>query len=449
MATKSDLTSDDIAGCLGASVDDVSANWPLVQQALAERGMADSPTQIAAIATVGVEAGGFKPIEEFGDADYFTRMYENRPDLGNVRKGDGVKYHGRGYIQLTGRANYHLYGEKLGLPLEQKPKLALDPPTAAAILAVYFADHGIPAAAATGDWESVRRRVNGGLNGWPRFRELVRKLAAAAGVDDGEKKKRVGPRTLTLTSPYMKGPDVVKVQRALGVPDDGEYGPVTASAVADWKRRSGYPDKAIDGVLATADLRWLLGRQPIPPGYTRRAQARQQALASSAGVGERAATTMEEWASSGYCEKPAGSNKVPQLVKLAGELGVASGIVPMGFAWCGFSAFLSALAAGGTTAGEGLRELHFNALYCPAILAEAQSGRFGLRVIPQSQAARGDLVLFDWGPGGDPVDHVARLVKPPEGGTVTTVDGNSGPDSLHVIVRERPLNLVRAFARDS
>jgi hypothetical protein len=44
---------------------------------------------------------------------------------------------------------------------------------------------------------------------------------------------------------------------------------------------------------------------------------------------------------------------------------------------------------------------------------------------------------------------VARLVKLPEGGTVTTVDGNSGPDSLHVIVRERPLNLVRAFVRDS
>src|SRR6187200_1933269 len=240
MPTKFDLTADEIAGCLGASLDDVSANWPLVQQELVTRGMADPPTHIAAIATVGVEVGGFKPIEEFGDAEYFTRMYENRPDLGNVRKGDGVKYHGRGYIQLTGRANYHAYGEELGLPLEQKPKLALEPATAAALLAAYFADHGIPAAAAAADWESVRRRVNGGLNGWPRFREFVRKLEAAGGLEDGGKGKRVSPRTLTLTSPYMTGADIVKAQRALGVPDDGEYGPVTASAVSDWKRRSGY-----------------------------------------------------------------------------------------------------------------------------------------------------------------------------------------------------------------
>ena len=317
------------------------------------------------------------------------------------------------------------------------------------MLAAYFADHGIPAAAAAGDWESVRRRVNGGLNGWPRFREFVRKLEAAGGLEDGGKGKRVSPRTLTLTSPYMTGPDIVKAQRALGVPDDGEYGPVTASAVSDWKRRSGYPEKAIDGLLAPADLKWLLGRETLPAAYARRAQARLQELELGAGVGDRAATTMESWASAGYREKPAGSNKVPELVKLAGELGVAPGIVPMGFAWCGFSAFLSALAGGGTSASEGLRELRFNALYCPTILAEAQNGHFGLRVVPQSQAARGDLVLFDWSPGGDPVDHVARLVKSPEGGTVTTVDGNSGPDSVHVIVRERPLNLVRAFVRDS
>ena len=72
-----------------------------------------------------------------------------------------------------------------------------------------------------------------------------------------------------------------------------------------------------------------------------------------------------------------------------------------------------------------------------------------MRVIPQSQAARGDLVLFDWAPGGDATDHVGRLVRPPAGGMVSTVDSNSGPDDLWVILRERPLNLVRAFVRDS
>jgi hypothetical protein len=118
----------------------------------------------------------------------------------------------------------------------------------------------------------------------------------------------------------------------------------------------------------------------------------------------------------------------------------------MGFPWCAFAVFLAALEHGGRTASLGLRDGLFNALYCPTILAEASAGRFGMRVLAPLEAARGDLVLFDWGPGGDPTDHVGRLVQPPAAGRVVTVDGNT--DSL-VAVRVRPLTLVRAFVRDS
>ena len=448
------LTSEQIAAAVGASVEDVQANWPAVEKALDARGMTDAATKIAAIATIGTEVGTtFRPINEYGGAAYFTRMYEGDSDLGNTRKGDGARYHGRGYIQLTGRANYRTYGKQLGLPLEEKPDLALTPEVAASVLADYFKARRIDASAAKGDWESVRRKVNGGLNGWPTFRDLVRKLEqAVAQKPDGapaERPKRGRLRTLRLTSPFMSGPDVAEARRALGVPVGGEYDPVTASAVAEWKRRIGYPEGRIDNVLGPAGFRLLLGMSKLPADFERRKEARARRLASAGTVPERAVAEMEEWASAGLREKPAGSNKVPELVRLAGELDVAGRIQGMGFPWCAFSAFLAALKAGGKTAELGLRKERFNALYCPTILHEAQAGKWGLRVVAPSQAARGDLVLFDWSPQGDPADHVGRLRRPPAEGMVATVDGNSGEDDLFVATRERSMSTVRAFVRDS
>jgi hypothetical protein len=438
-----DLTPEQIAAAVGASVADVKANWPAVAGARRKRGLATREVLVAAAATIGTEVGaGFKPIDEYGDRAYFTRMYEKRADLGNVKPGDGARYHGRGYIQLTGRANYRAYGKKLGLPLEAQPELAKRPEVAAAVLADYFAARGIGESAKSGDWQAVRRKVNGGLNGWPRFNAVVKKLAAAKAPAAPAK-----PRALRLTSPHMTGADVAEAQRALHTADDGDYGPITAGAVAEWKRLNGYPQARIDNVLTPQDRKYLLLKEALPADFRKRAATR--AKQAGADVPGAAVAEMERWAAAGYAEVPAGTNRVPQLTKLAKELGVAPGLQPMGFAWCAFSAFLAALKAGGKTADSGLRKQQFNALYCPTVLHEAQAGKWGLRMVPESQARRGDLVLFDWGPGGDPADHVGRLCAPPVGGVVKTVDGNSGPNDLHVCLRERPISLVRAFVRDA
>lgn len=158
----------------------VTKNWPAVVDALVDHNIDSQLVEVAAIATIAAEVPAFAPIHEFGSDKYFTKMYEGRLDLGNTEPGDGIKYAGRGYIQLTGRANYRVYGKLLGQPLEENPELALDPCVAAGVLALFFVERKIPQYAQAKDWIAVRQAVNGGQNGWQRFISVVESLTGAA-----------------------------------------------------------------------------------------------------------------------------------------------------------------------------------------------------------------------------------------------------------------------------
>ena len=89
--------------------------------------------------------------------------YEGRADLGNTQAGDGKRYMGRGYVQITGRANYHRASNIVGKDLVANPDLALDAEIAARIIV-----HGMTVGWFTGrkmgDFDSyvnMRRVVNG------------------------------------------------------------------------------------------------------------------------------------------------------------------------------------------------------------------------------------------------------------------------------------------------
>ena len=92
-----------------------------------------------------------------------TILYENRSDLGNTEPGDGWRFHGRGYLQYTGRANYAEYGRKFGVDLEGQPDLAAEPRMAARLAVAYWQDK-IPDAQRE-DVRAAARRINGGDNG--------------------------------------------------------------------------------------------------------------------------------------------------------------------------------------------------------------------------------------------------------------------------------------------
>ena len=176
MAATVDATPEAIAAAVGSPLPNVQRFWPAIRDALKERGMGDPACVVAALATVATEVDTFAPVAEHGTDAELEARYHGK--LGNVHPGDGARYRGRGFVQLSGRLNYHNYGRMLGVDLESDPDQALQPGTAARLLAAYFQDHGVCKLARAGEWQAVRKAVNGGLNGWPKFSALVAKLQA-------------------------------------------------------------------------------------------------------------------------------------------------------------------------------------------------------------------------------------------------------------------------------
>ena len=138
----------------------------------------------AFLAQIKHESADFTDMYERGSKNYFKRMYDitYRPakatELGNDNVGDGVRYRGRGFIQLTGRDNYRRAGRRLGLDLENNPDLAARPDIAARIAVLYWKNRVRPNVR---DWTNVRQvtlPINSGLKGLEdrtqNFREYMR-----------------------------------------------------------------------------------------------------------------------------------------------------------------------------------------------------------------------------------------------------------------------------------
>lgn len=97
-----------------------------------------------------------------------NRVYGGRSDLGNgpEASGDGWRFRGRGYLQITGRANYREFGDIIGRDLEAHPEELVRPDFAAAAAALYWRQREINVAADADDLVAVTRLINPKLAGY-------------------------------------------------------------------------------------------------------------------------------------------------------------------------------------------------------------------------------------------------------------------------------------------
>lgn len=191
-------------------------------------------------------------------------MYGGRN--GNDEPGDGWKYHGRGYIQLTGKDNYRAAGEALDLDLVKHPELAADPKNASKIASWYW-ENRVPENARD-DVKAATKAVNGKYNGLEdresRFAQWQKKLTPEV-MERLEQGGRTGeqpnaPRHVMKEG--MEGEDVRMLQANLArlgyrdgagntIHTDGKFGQGTEAALKSFQRDH---HLATDGVAGPASL---------------------------------------------------------------------------------------------------------------------------------------------------------------------------------------------------
>jgi putative chitinase len=197
MAAQSLITSALLRAVAPKLAPAVAETYALTLAAAAEIYEINTPPRVAAfVAQLAHESGGFRYLSEIWGPTAQQRRYDPaRPGqarnklaerLGNTEQGDGSLFRGRGWIQLTGRANYAAASKALGLDLVSNPRLAQSPAIAARIAGWFWQSRRLNELADNVGllaFNEITRRINGGTNGAAERRRLFFDALAALGID--------------------------------------------------------------------------------------------------------------------------------------------------------------------------------------------------------------------------------------------------------------------------
>ena len=177
-------------------------------------------------------------------------VYANRMGNGDTASGEGWKFRGRGVIQLTGKDNYSRFAKHIGKSIDDTIAYLKTKQGALESACWFWDTNGLNEIADSGDFVAMTKRINGGTIGLEdRQKHYTHALAVLGG-----KVVAAPANTSTTLRKGDKGPQVVKMQKALGIASDGDFGPGTETALKRWQAANGLTADGVAGPKTLAKL---------------------------------------------------------------------------------------------------------------------------------------------------------------------------------------------------
>lgn len=184
MDTRPRITTEQIKKIMPYATDEhIRTYLPFINETMHRFNVNTTIRQCHFLAQIAVESGSLNYVREIASGE----DYEGRKDLGNIFQGDGVKFKGRGLIQLTGRENYQRFQDWLKLnycddiDILTYPELVESPELAVMVAGWYWDVRDINVWADHDDVVRVTNLINGGKNGLAQRIDFLNKAKLILG----------------------------------------------------------------------------------------------------------------------------------------------------------------------------------------------------------------------------------------------------------------------------
>jgi len=194
--------------------------------------------------------------EKIANYVYQDEFRSKRGQMGNTKDGDGWRFRGRGIKQLTGRNNYTAFGKSVGMSAEEASEYVATKKGALESACWFWATNKIDRYADNDDIVGMTKRINGGTIGLDDRKSRYSRAKSILGGESIPTPKKTSSSSSSKRTlrKGMKGDDVAKMQKALGVTADGDFGFGTLGVVKKWQRSNGLTPDGIVGPKTQAKM---------------------------------------------------------------------------------------------------------------------------------------------------------------------------------------------------